>query len=919
MLNEKMDEVILVKGWKKGANWSFPRGKINNKEADLDCAIREVYEETGYDIKAAGLVGNEEDAKFIKINMREQEMRLYVFRGVPMDTHFEPRTRKEISKIQWYKLSDLPTQKNRKQQQEGKGEDLAVNANKFYMVAPFLPQLKKWISQQKKLDRIRDSNGRIEASIAMAKDSVPVGDPEVDESTALPPSHDDMKRLLDSLQQSATLAKDNNQPEDFARPTVTSDATWKLKNFLGVSPSQALNPAVQDVVNETSAAGPTNDQKANDLLAFLKSKPVAKPGQVPQTPHEQIIDHPALPQSPAHPHHQPQRFSTLPPAPAFPYPPAQDPQAVVQPTVPVPSPATPHSVAEYLPQPPQVRAIPAPQQPAQLIPRSSHLFQKRPAARPNLNPQAPAPYQRTGDPQFSHYSQAPGSHPPSIPPASKLPPPKLTAQSSALLNLFKSGLPMKAPAANGVAKTSIQRAAIAPEAVDSSSYSTTTAIGPPQTNPNQKPISGTTVSTLGSDQAEVQTPPSDINRMAETALGDGNIASPVPLEKLERAKKAVAVFLPPHVLPSTQSLKTTEIGRPRSEHHDKLLRMFRTPSVPVAEPKKTVTTSLQPPSGLVELSALPSPGHSREPSKADSSSEPKVPKQIQSGSTKIQKRPQGIIKLPNPPVSATVNGPLNVPHFDMLAKASKEAKQAAYKSDNDPSRKQSPVQILARPPSSHATASARSYPPVVQTPPPVEQQRPVAPKIQTFVTPTKAPPTPDLKGQEIPAKPFHPQILRRPAQEDPNEPSPIQPLPSPKHNLLANRRSTQPADHKKSLLSLLTKPSPVISPPSAAPASAILPANLISPLSIKPSLQEQMNAAFAQPGSSGKTLSQQRGATLGPTVMSTSKIGNSHAINGEDGRRSGESSGKQTPASKMNPVDHSFLLKYLEGVAKGGR
>ena len=97
MLNDTMDHAVLVKGWKKGAKWSFPRGKINKDERDLDCAIREVYEETGFDIKEAGLVRDESDMKYIEVSMREQHMRLYVFRGVPMDTYFEPRTRKEIS------------------------------------------------------------------------------------------------------------------------------------------------------------------------------------------------------------------------------------------------------------------------------------------------------------------------------------------------------------------------------------------------------------------------------------------------------------------------------------------------------------------------------------------------------------------------------------------------------------------------------------------------------------------------------------------------------------------------------------------------------------------------------------------------------------------------------------------------------
>ena len=97
LLNHDMDQVLLVKGWKKGASWSFPRGKINKDEKDLDCAIREVYEETGYDVKLAGLADDPESVKAIDVTMREQHMRLFVFRDVPEDTHFEPRTRKEIS------------------------------------------------------------------------------------------------------------------------------------------------------------------------------------------------------------------------------------------------------------------------------------------------------------------------------------------------------------------------------------------------------------------------------------------------------------------------------------------------------------------------------------------------------------------------------------------------------------------------------------------------------------------------------------------------------------------------------------------------------------------------------------------------------------------------------------------------------
>jgi mRNA-decapping enzyme subunit 2 len=92
MLNTSMDKCVLVKGWKSGSSWSFPRGKIDQDEDDRDCAIREVFEETGFD-----LTGMVQVVDKIDINIREQDMRLYIAPGVPEDTEFAPRTRKEIS------------------------------------------------------------------------------------------------------------------------------------------------------------------------------------------------------------------------------------------------------------------------------------------------------------------------------------------------------------------------------------------------------------------------------------------------------------------------------------------------------------------------------------------------------------------------------------------------------------------------------------------------------------------------------------------------------------------------------------------------------------------------------------------------------------------------------------------------------
>ncbi|PHH50270.1 mRNA decapping complex subunit 2 [Ceratocystis fimbriata CBS 114723] len=161
MLNEAMDHVVLVKGWKKTASWSFPRGKINMDEDDLDCAIREVEEETGLELREAGLVPDDEAVKYIELNIREQAIRLYVFRNIPMDTTFEPKTRKEISKIEWFPLSELPTFRKKNNQLHDDPANSSVSAavssanNRFYIVAPFLGPLKKWVQKQKRMDARR--------------------------------------------------------------------------------------------------------------------------------------------------------------------------------------------------------------------------------------------------------------------------------------------------------------------------------------------------------------------------------------------------------------------------------------------------------------------------------------------------------------------------------------------------------------------------------------------------------------------------------------------------------------------------------------------------------------------------------------------------------------------------------------------
>ncbi|KAJ5757453.1 uncharacterized protein N7511_006147 [Penicillium nucicola] len=429
MLNEDMDEVVLVKGWKKGANWSFPRGKINKGEKDLDCAIREVYEETGFDVREANLVKDEDDVKFIEITMREQHMRLYVFRGAPRDTHFEPRTRKEISKIEWYKLSELPTLKKSKNHDEGFA---VANANKFYMVAPFLHPLKKWIAQQKKIGAKSQAgtkqNAMAEGYTSLDENGLANGTPGV------------------SL---AEMAISNDLPE----VASAQDASFHLKRLLkiGAAPAQ-----VQIAGLEPAQASAVDPSKSNALLALLKG---GSPAEFSQVPHKDVMPpngaNPTLESADQRPHMGPNFFPGFPlqqhnmgPSPFM-----QQPPAPFH-THPSQHHHQPHpsqgNVFPVMPRPAYHAPPPVTHFPPASVPEYQHQGQQLPTRDYPLQSHMPAPFQQTGDPQFSESAQPSRSQGPAVPPASKLPPPKLTTHSLALLNVFKDEA-SKTPKGSGAA------------------------------------------------------------------------------------------------------------------------------------------------------------------------------------------------------------------------------------------------------------------------------------------------------------------------------------------------------------------------------------------------------------------------------------------------------------------------------------
>ncbi|CAA6655260.1 unnamed protein product [Spirodela intermedia] len=134
ILDESYDKCLLVKGWKPGSSWSFPRGKKNKDEEDHTCAIREVLEETGFDISKLLKMDDH-----VEVVAGQQRVRLYIIAGVKEGTVFAPLTKKEISEISWFRIDDLLPA----------GDDMTsrgANGLKLYMVGHFLAPLKAWIS-----------------------------------------------------------------------------------------------------------------------------------------------------------------------------------------------------------------------------------------------------------------------------------------------------------------------------------------------------------------------------------------------------------------------------------------------------------------------------------------------------------------------------------------------------------------------------------------------------------------------------------------------------------------------------------------------------------------------------------------------------------------------------------------------------
>lgn len=99
------DRVLLVRNGYGERAWGFPGGVMNRREDPVDCAVRELREETGVDVAAEELtlVGTHTQRRARHI---DHVYRLERHAGDSLDAVATDRF--EIAEIQWWPVDSLP-------------------------------------------------------------------------------------------------------------------------------------------------------------------------------------------------------------------------------------------------------------------------------------------------------------------------------------------------------------------------------------------------------------------------------------------------------------------------------------------------------------------------------------------------------------------------------------------------------------------------------------------------------------------------------------------------------------------------------------------------------------------------------------------------------------------------------------------
>ena len=88
ILTKKLDKVLLVESYDY-RDWSFPKGKLDEGETEIECAIREIKEEINLSIDPAMI--SQDD--YIKIEIQpELIVQLFIIDGISDSQTFKTNT-----------------------------------------------------------------------------------------------------------------------------------------------------------------------------------------------------------------------------------------------------------------------------------------------------------------------------------------------------------------------------------------------------------------------------------------------------------------------------------------------------------------------------------------------------------------------------------------------------------------------------------------------------------------------------------------------------------------------------------------------------------------------------------------------------------------------------------------------------------
>jgi len=96
------DGRLLLVHRPKYDDWTFPKGKAEDGESDEDCALREVYEETGFECE---LLDELRATEYVDSKGRPKRVRWWRMR--PVAGTFAPTD--EVDEIRWVAPHDAPS------------------------------------------------------------------------------------------------------------------------------------------------------------------------------------------------------------------------------------------------------------------------------------------------------------------------------------------------------------------------------------------------------------------------------------------------------------------------------------------------------------------------------------------------------------------------------------------------------------------------------------------------------------------------------------------------------------------------------------------------------------------------------------------------------------------------------------------